>query len=123
MLSGALFRTDLPAPGSAYPAQTPRAPGTCAKYYPDHATAPSFQNDLMRRDGRREAAAAVLLVKIQSGARILVGVVRVDLHEMTKNVVCEKAEREHAAVLRKTIQLSVHQNCASDIDELGFSLA
>ncbi len=57
--------------------------------------------------------AAALFVEIQGGACVLVGVVRVDLHEVAKHVVCEEAQRQHAAVLGQAVQLRERVSCMS----------
>ena len=46
-----------------------------------------------------------LPVEMQRGARVLVGVVRVDLHEVAEHVVRKEPKREHATVLGKPVQL------------------
>jgi hypothetical protein len=46
-----------------------------------------------------------LLVEIQSSSCVLIGIVCVDLHEMAKYMVGEKAQRQHAAVFRKAVKL------------------
>jgi len=47
-----------------------------------------------------------LLVEIQSGARVFIRVVRVDLHEMAEHMVGEKAKRQHAAIFGQAVKLS-----------------
>jgi hypothetical protein len=47
-----------------------------------------------------------LLVEIQSGARVFIRVVRVDLHEMAEHMVGEKAKRQHAAIFGQAVELS-----------------
>lgn len=47
-----------------------------------------------------------LLVEIQSGARVFIRVVCVDLHEMAEYMVGEKAKRQHAAIFGQAVKLS-----------------